>query len=307
MPTEHVGRLDRFEVDLRYGAFVLRQTDLEVTDGFDVPFTRTYASRNLASSNPIYSFGRNTNHPYDIAPVGTRFPYTYLLLILEDGDLLYFKRVSRGTGFSDAVYLHTETSTRFYKSTIAWNGKGWTLHLSDGSEMCFPESYGATNLAQGAAFQMIDKQHNLLSLQRDAQRNLIDLVTPHNRRLHLTYDVQSRIIRAEDGSGDMVTYRYNNDNMLTDKVSSSGSARHYEYEKDLLTSVRDERGKMLVENRYESGTLIGQTYGNGEVYRFKYLPNPATGWAKAVVSLPDGRSESFDLSSSVSNYFLDSD
>lgn len=32
MPTEHTGKVDRFEVDLRYGAFILRQTDLYLDD-----------------------------------------------------------------------------------------------------------------------------------------------------------------------------------------------------------------------------------------------------------------------------------
>jgi hypothetical protein len=39
MPTERTGPVDAFEVDLRYGSFVLRQSDLYVKDVFDVPLT----------------------------------------------------------------------------------------------------------------------------------------------------------------------------------------------------------------------------------------------------------------------------
>jgi hypothetical protein len=87
--------------------------------------------------------GRNSNHSYDIAPRGSRWPYTFITLVLEDSDFLYFKRISDGTGYADAVFMHTETSTPFYKATIAWNGNGWTLRLADGTEVRFPESYNA--------------------------------------------------------------------------------------------------------------------------------------------------------------------
>jgi len=43
-PTLDRREIDRFEVDLRYGAFVLRQSDLFLKDVFDVPLTRSYSS-----------------------------------------------------------------------------------------------------------------------------------------------------------------------------------------------------------------------------------------------------------------------
>ncbi len=151
LPIEHSGSTDQFEVDLRDGAFILRQSDLHINDVFDVPLTRTYNSTRPLHLNPVHAFGRNTNHPYDIAPLGSSFPYTYQILVLEDGNLLYFPRISRGTGYSDAVFQHTETATSFYKAVTRWNGNGWTTWRADGSALVFPESYKATTAAQGAA------------------------------------------------------------------------------------------------------------------------------------------------------------
>ena len=91
-PTIHQGVVDEFEVDLRYGAFKVRQTDLEVKDIFDVPLTRTYIAQDWVGRDRVQEFGKNTNHPYDVAPLGTRNPYTEMQLTLEDGDFLYFKR-----------------------------------------------------------------------------------------------------------------------------------------------------------------------------------------------------------------------
>ena len=138
MPTEHAGAIDRFEVDLRNGNFVMRQSDLYLNDVFEVPLTRSYRSLDWVSANPVHAFRRNANHPFDIAPIGTRNPYTYQMIVLEDGDFLYFDRVSKGTGYADSVFQHTETSTRFYKATTSWNGNGWTTRLADGSEIRFP-------------------------------------------------------------------------------------------------------------------------------------------------------------------------
>jgi len=94
VPTEHKGAVDRFEVDLRYGSFILRQTDLYLADVFEVPLTRSYDSSDWVHSNPVHAFGKNSNHPYDIVPLGTRNPYTYQMILLEDGDFLYFDRIS---------------------------------------------------------------------------------------------------------------------------------------------------------------------------------------------------------------------
>ena len=90
--------------------------------------------------------------------------YTYQILVLEDGDYLFFDRVSPGTGFADAVYQHTETSSRFYKAVTQWNGNGWTTWLTDGTRIEFPEAYKSTNMAQGAPIAFGDDQGNKLEL-----------------------------------------------------------------------------------------------------------------------------------------------
>jgi hypothetical protein len=83
--------VDRFETDLRSGKFNLRQTDLVIEDaGTLVPLTRTYTAQDWVESNPMHAFGMNSSHPYDIAPTGTRNPYTELFIVLEDGDFLFF-------------------------------------------------------------------------------------------------------------------------------------------------------------------------------------------------------------------------
>jgi YD repeat-containing protein len=303
MPTQPGGPIDRFEADLRYGRFVLRETDLYLDDIFKVPLTRSYSSADWVTANPVHAFGRNSNHPYDIAPVGSRNPYTYQRIALEDGDFLHFDRISNGTGYSDAVYQHTETSTRFYKATQRWNGNGWTTRLADGSEIHFPESYAAKNMAQGAATEMIDANGNRLELRRDPERNLQEIRTPHGHWIRFQYDDQSRIKRAEEDAGNWAQYGYNSDGMLETAILSSGRQRHYEYDGILMTRITDEKGRVLIQNWYRSKVLMRQQFGNGETYSYDYDWKPNHFYSdKVAVTLPDQSRRDVNVADSVPEF-----
>ena len=300
MPTVQGGPVERYEADLRYGHFVMRDTDLYLNDVFQVPLTRTYNSRDWLAPNPVHAFGRNSNHPYDIAPMGTRNPYTYQVIGLEDGDLLYFDRISKGSGYEDAVYQHTETATRFYKAITRWNGSGWTTQFSDGSEIRFPESYSAKNMAQGAPIEMRNAQGDRLELLRDPQRNLKEIRTPHGHWIRFTYDNLDRITRADDDAGNWARYEYNADGMLTSAVLSSAKERHYQYKGALMTEIDDESGKVLLHNWYDDGELIRQQFGNGDVYSYSYSGSSSgTYFVKAQVTLPNQSIKELSLSDSV--------
>lgn len=302
------GTVDRFEADLRYGHFVLRQTDLELNDVFDVPLTRSYRSNDWVYGDRVLAFGRNANHPYDIAPTGTRNPYTFMVMALEDGDMLYFNRISKGTGYADAVYQHTETSTKFYKSVISWNGDGWTLRLMDGSEIRFPESYSAKNAAQGAPTEILDANGNLLELRRDPQRNLQEIRTPHGHWMKFSYDGSSRIVRAEDDSGKWARYTYSSDGMLTDVVLSSGRERHYTYQGVLMTEISDETKNVLLRNWYDHTLLIKQQFADGETYSYAYdWPEDTHSPNQVEVTLPRGTTKAIKVRDSIPYYVLNLD
>lgn len=287
---------ERFTVDLRYGAFVLQQPDLAVKDVANVVLTRSYRSDDWLGANRSHAFGKNSNHPYDIALIGSRNPYTYLDLVLEDGEFLRFDRISKGTGYAKAVYQHSETSTRFYKATISWNGGGWTLILADGSRMEFPESYQALNLAQGAAMVMIDDTGRELVMRRDRQRNLLAIDTPEKTAMKFSYDDQARIVRAEDAHGGWANYAYSSNGLLRDVVMSSGTARHYDYEGRLMTAITDEHGHMILRNIYAEGQVIRQEYAGGQVFQYAYQLSPNRLYVeRAIITFPDGSSKEITI------------
>ena len=303
MPTMQAGPVDRFEADLRYGRFVLRETDLYLDDGFKVPLTRTYDSDDWISRNHVHAFGSNANHPFDIAPIGSRDPYTFQMIVLEDGDFLYFDRISKGSGYTNAVYRHAETSTGFYKALHRWNGSGWTTQLTDGSEILFPESYNAKNLAQGAPIEMRNAKGDRLELHRDGSRNLEQITTPHGHWIRFRYDGLSRITQAEDDAGHWAHYEYNADSTLSSVVLSTGRERHYQYDGLKMTAITDEKGRTLLRNWYIYGELIRQQFGNGEVYSYRYSRSSNRRYVEqALITLPDQSTQDVNPANFVPGY-----
>lgn len=283
-PTlQHDAPLRTFEVDLRSGAFILRQTDIFVKDVMPLSLTRTHRPWD----QNMRAFGMGANHPYDAAPTGTRLPYTYLDINLEDGNSVHFPRISRGTGFADAVYEYSSTASEFFGGRIAWNGDGWTMSLRNGFVYLFPEAYYSKSLAQGAATEIRNPQGQRIRLQRDAQRNLRRLISPSNHTIDFIYN-GTRIDAAQDDRGRSVGYFYDDAGHLT---AVSDNAKHwtrFTYDHDLITTVQDETG-VLLSNTYDNGRVVEQKVADGSVYRFRYVWNSAGELQQTQVTMPDGR------------------
>ena len=299
--------VDRFETDLRRGKFILRQTDLSISEaGFDIPLTRTYTSDDWVPTNKSHAFGLNANHPYDIAPLGTRNPYTEQSILLEDGDFLYFPRVSKGSGYSDAIYRQSEIGNSFYKAVQRWDGNGWLTQLQDGSTIHFPESYSAENLAQGAPTEMKDSAGNKIELIRNPKRNLQEIRGPNGASIKLAYDDHDRIVRADDGHGAWTSYTYDTSGFLTNVVHSDGTARYCFYEDGLLTFVRDERKRLLIHNFYDNHShwVIRQQFGNGDIIQYRYVVSPNGYFTeRTTLTLPDGTVKHIETGDSVSDIY----
>lgn len=296
------GPVDRFEVDLRYGSFVVRETDLYVKDVFDVPLTRTYTSADWMHTSARHAFGLNANHPFDIAPVGTSNPYTWQAIVMEDSDWFMFERISPGKTYGDVVYRHTLTSTRFYGATQQWNGTGWTTELADGSRIEFPESYRALSAAYGAPTEMRDPAGNRLKMKRDEQRNLKEITTPNGHWIRFTYDGAGRIRRAEDDQKNRATYTYDARGLLEWAIRPDGTRRGFSYQGRKATAVWDGNDRALVRNTYSGDVVVKQQFANGETYIYDY-DWPKGDFARSVmVTLPNGRKTKVSVAESVPAY-----
>ncbi len=299
--VQHNAPVNEFDVALDSGMFVLRQTDLFIADAMPLSLTRTYHTWDYHSR----AFGVGANHPYDICPTGTRNPYTYQDLNLEDGRQIHFPRISKGTGYADAVFRHTETSSEFYGAKDAWNGNGWTLDFKDHRLFLFPEAYNAKNYAQGAAFEMRDGLGHSIQLKRDSARNLQTLISPAGHAITFKNDNADRIVEARDGAGNIRKYSYDSTGHLETVSDESrilyrfGYARLLQergYDPYLMTTVMDGDWKILLRNFYgDNSRVTEQDLANGEVYKYKFTFNSKHEIVKTTVTFPDGQAHQFNF------------
>jgi hypothetical protein len=294
--VRHESPVNEFVVNLRNGNFKLLQTDLFVPDIIPLCLTRTYFAWNPGRR----AFGVGMNHPYDICPTGTRFPYTYMDLNLEDGNVIYLPRISKGTGYADAVFRHNRSSSEFFGAQIAWNGNGWTMTFRDGRKIYFPEAYYAKNFAQGAPTEIDDSEGHHIQLKRDAARNLEELISPSGHRIQFKYGIADRIAEAWDDAGHVRKYSYDQTGHLHTVSDGTQLLYRFEYERlmggdndpYLLTAVLDGNWNVLVRNKFLNGRVSEQTLADGEVYRYEYQFNGAE-VIRTTVTLPSGEKKVF--------------
>lgn len=278
--------VERYEVALASGWFVLRRTDLFLPDSMPLALTRTYSSWDTRSN----SFGIGGNHPYDIAPFGRRNPYSYMSLALSDGSTVEYSRISEGTGYRDAVYEHNSTDGLFYRSQIRWNGNGWDLKFQDGSLARFPESYWAINQQQDALVGMRSPSGEEIKFERDASRRLMRLTSPNKRQISFSYDGFDRIVRISDGAGHDVDYVYDQGGRLVRVLRSGALERKYSYEYQYLVCVEDGSGHKLLVNQYDdNGRIEKQTLADGSVWQFRFTLDKENNVTAALLIDPTGR------------------
>lgn len=302
-PTiRHDSPTNEFQVDLHSGMFVLRQTDLFVSNVMPLALTRTY--RGWDYDKREREFGEGANHPYDICPTMTRFPYTYMDLVLEDFQQIHFPRVSKGTGYADAVFRHADTSSEFYGAQMAWNGDGWTLEFRDGRRLLFPEAYNGKTFAQGAPFEMQDGKGHRIQFKRDKERRLEQLIAPSGHTITFKYDEADRIVEAIDDAGNLRKYSYDSTGHLERVSNASRLIYRFEYapllhlagyDPYLMTAIFDGRGQLLLRNIYndsDGGRISEQRLADGDVYRYDYIFRKQE-IVETIVDGPSGKEKFF--------------
>lgn len=200
----HDALADELEIDLRNGAVMSRETDLMVGGALPLALTRCYRSWD----DRIRAFGYNRGMGWDMYPVGSRNPYTYVDVILCDGRSVHFERISEGTNYADALFEHRQSASPFLGARFGWTGSGWDLALPSGAHLFFPESYHAKRAADGALAGLTTPAGASLVMERDRWRNLRRLSAPGGGRIELTVDALNRISQAKSSDGAWADYRY---------------------------------------------------------------------------------------------------
>jgi YD repeat-containing protein len=277
--------IEQYEVDLRSGLFMLRRTDLFIRDNVPLSLTRAYRLWDKHSR----AFGTGGNQPYDIFPIGDRFPYTYMNLILADGTAVHYNRISKGTSYNDFVAEHIgTTATIFQNSRVRWNIDHWDLTFENGTVFQFPEAYRAKRGVDGALIAMRDLQGNEIRFVRDRTHTLKSITSPHSHQINFAYDPIGRIIEASDDLGDILTYSYDDQGRLCQVNKNGHLLWRYSYDTSGLTSVQDEANRYVLVNEYSRGRIASISLGKKKTYHLDYFLAGNGKVVETIVTDPEG-------------------
>jgi YD repeat-containing protein len=277
-------RYDEVEVSLKGGFLVVRETDLFAEDALPLAFTRCFRMWDTTSR----AFGIGWNHPYDILPVGSQNPYTFVDLIMPDGAPIHYVRISEGTGYADAVYEHTATTTPFLHSTFRWNGVGWDLRFPNGALFLFPENYAGTRPHHGAPTAMEDGHGHGIQFRRDRDRNLEQLTSSSGHVIRLEHDDLSRVISAADDHGRVVRYTYDARGNLATVRDGSRLTRYSYIDSELVSIATSVEAAASASAPPTSGAAVTRNVANDYKLRVQYLDGRVS-----ALTLADGRSFHF--------------
>lgn len=259
--------LEIMEVDLRYGLFLDRRTEFDLPGAMPLRLTRVLRTQDSRSR----AFGIGGSHNLNIVPVGDRWPFTWIDLILEDGGRVHFKRSNWGFGYWDAVYTQSDNEGgEFSASTIRWDWPGYKLVDSRGKTYYFPD--GSVQRPEQATLVGIrDRQGNALGLERNPAGNLIHAASSTGGRLNFQYDSQNRITRVQDAGGNKFDYSYDSGGLLASVRDADGRVTQYLYDaNNRMTGVLQD-GNSILQNEYDEGSrVIRQTLPGGRTYTFNY-------------------------------------
>lgn len=277
-------------VDLSTGLFVLEKTDFLLPDLMPLVLKRTYRPGDPTSR----SFGIGSTHPYEIF-LWSDNNYNEADLILADGAKIHYTRISSGTGFTDAIYEHTETPSQFYKSQLYWNNNGgWDLRLKNGTVFVFPDNAPLNSIR--------DRYGNQITITRSSGLfgNITKLSSPSGRWLEFTYGSGNRISQIKDNSGRTVGYTYDASNRLWKVTDANGEITEYTYDSShRMLTITDARGILYLTNEYDSnGRVITQTQADTTTYEFDYTLNGSGKVTQTDVTDPRGNVRRLTFNSS---------
>jgi RHS repeat-associated protein len=285
-------------VDLSSGLFTYKKTDLVLPDLIPIVLRRTY----VANTTAARSLGIGTMQDYDMFLVGDTTSYTYQELCLPDGARIYFYRTSSGTSYSNAVYAHTSTNSKWYGATITFTSGAkfastdWTLTTRDGTNYYFPNGIGQTNPGKMALLGISDRHGNLLTVARDSSGNITQITSPSGRYIAFTHDTSNRLTQAQDNIGRTVSYTYDSGGRLSTATDANSGVTTYTYDSnDNMLTIKDALSVVYLTNQYDSnGRVTKQTLADSSTYQFAWTPASSTSMTYAesggTSSLPPGGS-----------------
>jgi len=274
-------------VDLSTGLFVYEHTDLFLPDVLPIALTRTQRQGSLLQG--VMPFGVGSGHLYEWVLFFDE-QNQEADLMLSEGGLVHYSRISPGTAESNPVFEHTSTPSVFFGSTVRKDENHWELTRKDGTVYEFSDRPVALLLS------IRDRYGNTITVLREDGEHgkAIQLISPNGRWLRFTLDqLNHRIVEAKDNIGRVVTYTYAEQtqrNELRKVTDAAGGVTEYTYDTfSGIRTIKNARGIVFLTNEYDDKPrVIKQTLADGSTYKFAYTEDGDGNIIQTVVTDPLG-------------------
>lgn len=258
--------LEVLNIYLRYGLLMSRRTDFYLPGRLPLELSRVVRTQDSRSR----AFGIGGNHSLNIWPVGNKWPFTWMDLILEDGGRYHYRRSDWGVGYWDAVYAVEPTITDFYSSYVTWNWPGWKLVRQDGRTYFFPDGGGVQRPEQGALIGVQDAWGDTLRLQRESTGNLVSASSGIGW-VRFQYDSHYRMTEARDSAGHEVLYHYSAEGCLEEVEDAEHHLTKYGHEGTRCPTSMAIDGRLVWTAEFDKADRVTKLeLANGGTYEFTY-------------------------------------
>jgi YD repeat-containing protein len=257
--------LHKGHIDLATGLYIRENEDIVVFGSPALILRRTYLSGYRVSRH----FGIGTTHNGEEYLIGDPEGFQWVAVILATGARLNFKRISPGTSFVNAMFVHDETRTEWRGARLGWTGTNWGLQKSDGSTAVYRGCGGADSNC--SILQSRDPAGRTTYYRRNDVGTLLKIDDGGNRWIGFEYDDKARVIRAHASTKKEVRYEYDSRGRLTKVTGSDGIVHRYTHtEMDELATI--EEPGTSIENEYKGGRCVRQVnrYPDREPYIFDF-------------------------------------
>jgi YD repeat-containing protein len=253
-------------VDLATGLYIRENEDLVVPGKPALVLRRTYLSRYHVPRQ----FGVGATHNGEEFLVGDSERFQWVAVVLATGASIRFKRISSGTSYKDALYVHDDTPTDWRGSRLGWAGLEWVLRKRNGLVATY-RSCGRNGDNNCSILESRYPDGYEIHYRRDRAGRLLKMDDGGARWIQFEYDPRNRISRAYDSTGRGVRYEYDGGGRMAQATASDGAVRRYSYT-DLDELATIEEPGTSIENTYEDGRCIRQVnrYPDAEPYTFTF-------------------------------------
>jgi YD repeat-containing protein len=263
IPADYVP-VHKGHVDLETGQYIRENEDLVVPGTPALVLRRSY----LSGYRVPRQFGIGATHNGEEFVIGDSERFKWVAIVRADGARVNFRRISEGTSYSTAVYVHDETPTDWRGTKLGWVGFEWALRKPDGTVATYRGCGSNGDYNCGILRSSYPDGHSLY-YRRDAGGRLLRMDDGGSRWIEFEYDDRDRIRRAHDSTGREARYAYDGRGRLTTVTATGGIVQRYSYTDQLATI---EEPGTSIENTYANGRCVRQVnrYPDAEPYIFDF-------------------------------------